>query len=113
MVGEKFLKDISFMIGVLEECPGLYKRLKARNTIATDPRIMTIVFAALPDLAAEEIKRLHFDGRDGDIRCYLSYLDENLKAYKAFTECILGNMLSTQSVDTTARDAFGPLQSRP
>ena len=60
-----------------------------------------MVFAALPDRAAKEMKELHFDGHNDEIRGYMSFLEANLKPHRAFSECILASMLSTQSVRAT------------
>lgn len=58
-------EDIQFMLEVVEHYPEAYN--KARDEAATDPWVMTVAFAALPELADKEMRRLHFDGQDDDI----------------------------------------------
>ena len=89
------------MLEVLEHHPEAYGKLPARGEVASDPWVRTVVFAALPDRAAKEMKELHFDGHDDEIRGYLSFLEANLNPHRAFSECILANMLSTRSVRAT------------
>ncbi|KAG7351718.1 protein of unknown function DUF4116 containing protein [Nitzschia inconspicua] len=94
-----FRDDIDFMIQVVTQCPQLY--LEAGDEVAADPVVMTIAFAGLLDLASQTMDKLHFDGHDDKIQSYLSFLNSKLEMYDTFVCCILGNMLSTQSVETT------------
>ena len=87
------------MLEVLEHHPEAYWR--THNNAEKDPWVMTSAFAALPELTAKKMRQLHFNGQDDEIKEYLSFLEANLRPHKVFTECVLANMLSTQSVCST------------
>ncbi|KAG7365832.1 protein of unknown function DUF4116 containing protein [Nitzschia inconspicua] len=95
----QFRNDIELVTQMVSKCPKLYS--SAGNEAAADPVVMTITFAALPHLASETMDKLHFNGHDDKIESYLSFLNLKLEMYDTFVCCILGNMLSTQSVITT------------
>ncbi|KAG7351720.1 protein of unknown function DUF4116 containing protein [Nitzschia inconspicua] len=94
-----FSDDIEFMTQVVTQCPKLY--LEAGDEVAADPVVMTIAFAGLLDLASKTMDKLHFDGHDDKIQSYLSFLNSKLEMYDTFISCVLGTMLSTQSVEST------------
>ncbi|KAG7365831.1 protein of unknown function DUF4116 containing protein [Nitzschia inconspicua] len=95
-----FDDDIEFMTQAVTQCPKLY--LEAGDKVASDPVVMTIAFAGLSDLASKTMDKLHFDGDDDKIQSYLSFLNFNLELYDTFVSCVLGNILSTQSMESTA-----------
>ncbi|KAG7339918.1 hypothetical protein IV203_024968 [Nitzschia inconspicua] len=94
-----FSDDIAFMRHVVTQCPKLY--LEAGDEASSDPVVMTIAFAGLSDLASKTMDKLHFDGHDDKIQSYLSFLKSKLELYDTFVSCVLGTMLSTQSVEST------------
>ncbi|KAG7365829.1 protein of unknown function DUF4116 containing protein [Nitzschia inconspicua] len=94
-----FRDDIDFMTQVVTKCPQLYSEVA--NEAAADPVIMTIAFAGLSHIASKTMDKLHFNGHDDKIEGYLSFLNSKLEMYDTFVCCVLGNMLSTQSVITT------------
>lgn len=94
-----FIGEAQFMAEVLDHHPDMYG--KAKGAAVNDPTCMTIAFAASLELTTRKMKELHFNGKDDEIKRYVSFLRHKLDPYKVFVECILGNMLSTQSIDVT------------
>ncbi|MGK3742214.1 MAG: hypothetical protein ACI90V_009068 [Bacillariaceae sp.] len=87
------------MADVLKHRPEMY--CEAKGAALNDPSCMTIAFAASLELTTRKMKELHFDGKDDEIKRYISFLHHKLDPYEVFFECILGNMLSTQSMHNT------------
>lgn len=98
-VAPQFLQDIPFMLEVVTHHPWLY--LKAQGAAKSDLVVMTTAFAGCPDLAGRVMSEIHLKGQDQEIHNYLDYLRNKLDPYESFFECILGNMLSTQSLEST------------
>ena len=68
---------------------------------AFDGRVYVAAFAASADLCKELFWDLHFSGRDRVIDNVVCYLRHEVNLFETFSECILGNMLSKQSVEST------------
>lgn len=98
-VQSHFKAEISFMQEVLTHHPELYS--EAEGEAKADPVVMTTAFASMPQLVVHKMSELHLKGLDNEINEYLVFLRNRLDPFDAFAACILGNMLSTQSVDDT------------
>eukprot|EP00978_Attheya_sp_CCMP212_P025298 scaffold81045_cov41-Attheya_sp.AAC.1 len=96
--GLKFKENISFMLEVLEYHPELYS--EARGEAKADHVVMTTAFACLP-VAVDRMTELLLKGLDHEIKNYLLFLRRQLVPFETFSVCILGNILSTQSVEDT------------
>jgi hypothetical protein len=95
----RFTGYVQFMVEVLKHRPEMY--WEAKDAAANDPICTTIVFAASLELTTRKMRDLHFDGKNDEINRYSSFLRHKLDPYEVLFECILGNMLSTQSIDVT------------
>ena len=87
------------MIEAMDHSPELYSC--ASEEVKSDFVVMTMAFADLPTTATEVMLKLHFEGSDDVIERYLDFLQSKLDPFNTFSACILGNMLSTQSVEET------------
>lgn len=96
---QRFTGGVHFMVEVLNHRPEMY--WESKDAAADDPICMTIAFAASLELTTRKMRELHFDGMDEKMKRYTSFLCHKLGPYEALFECILGNMLSTQSMDVT------------
>jgi len=98
-VSGRYCNDIAFMSNLLERAPELYPNVFGAAKF--DQTVMTIAFSGDSATAESAITDLHLYDGESVIRDYLCYLYKQLEPYRTFVSCILGNMLSTQSMETT------------
>lgn len=88
------------MLEVVEHHPMFY--LEARHEAECDKRVLTTALAGSMEFTEQlVVSDLHFKGRDNAISRALNFFRRELEPFETFTSCILGNMLSTQSVQGT------------
>jgi hypothetical protein len=98
VIGE-FLDDRDFMIKVLERHPHLYEY--TTGEARSDPWLCVVSLAGSAEFAKEYLLDLHMDGHDDLIDSICFYLRSRLSVFDTFSKFILGNMLSTQSIEET------------
>jgi hypothetical protein len=98
---QEFLGDVDFMTQVVERNPDLCSHAIGK---ARDPWVMVTAFSSSLDFALRDLlhARLNDDRNDETIgNVLLAFVRDQLSSYKTFSSCILGNMLSTQSMAET------------
>jgi hypothetical protein len=94
-----FRGDCDFMIQVLECHPHLWSTTvgEARS----DPWVLTVALASSAEFAKSLLLDWHLNGKDNDIDTICRFIRDRFSAIDTFTRLILGNMLSTESIEDT------------
>jgi Domain of unknown function (DUF4116) len=90
---------VSYMKEVLSKFPGLL--WIATGRAACDHELITMGFAHDTRCVQRKLRAWGNKGRDDKIDKYMGYLKEKLDPYDNFASYVLGNMLSSQSVEST------------
>lgn len=98
-ISQEFLVDVDFMMQVVESNPYFY--FHAIGKAKSDPWVLITALGSL-DFARKYLLNLRINGQEDEIHnAILGFIRGQLSTFETFSRCILGNMLSTQSIANT------------
>ncbi|CAB9506027.1 expressed unknown protein [Seminavis robusta] len=97
--GQQYTGDPAFVLKVVKHHPFLYTQATGSAKICL--QVMAAAFAGCPEIAYRALADLPFKEQTNLVRRLQKYIHNELEPYSTFCSCVLGNMISTQSMAST------------